>query len=87
MDWAELIVFVFAVGLAIYTVNGAFKREKGTLRQYIIGMVVGAVFGAGAVLDLGWSWTIGMALGIGCASLAPGVAKAWEMIVTRWRTP
>lgn len=82
MDTTETIVFLLAVGLAVYAIMGIYGQNKrGTLRQYLTGMAVGAGFGVGAVYSLGWSWVIALALGIGSVALAPTTAAAWKRIV------
>lgn len=83
MEWDEIVVFTLSVGLAVYAISiGAWKHSKrGTLRQYIVGMLVGAGFGVGAVFTMDWSWVIALALGIGSVAIAPTVAEAWKRIV------
>ena len=82
MNWSEIVVFILSVGLAVYAIMDIYGQNKrGTLRQYLTGMLVGAAFGVGAVFSLDWSWVIALALGLGSVVLAPTVASAWRHIV------
>lgn len=83
MELEEIVVFVLSVGLAVYAISiGAWKQNKrGTLKQYLVGMAVGAGFGVGAVFTMGWSWVIALACGIGSVAIAPTVAEGWKRIV------
>ena len=83
MEWDELVIFALSVGLAVYAISfGAWRANKHkALRQYLIGMAVGAGFGVGAVLTMGWSWVIALAMGIGSVAIAPTVAEGWKRIV------
>lgn len=83
MDTEEIIVFLLAVGLAVTAVMGIFRTDKRGRAAYLAGMGVGTAFGVLSVLNLGWNWTIGLALGMGSIVLAPAAHKVASALLSR----